>query len=105
MIRWYMRIDRKVVEQRSLFDLSWSHHRLSSCLNKTESMSFRPFNQRLFQRYRPITDIGRLSSESAVVQVSRFRLNGARKRVSYSPPDDSGCDARRRRSAQSQNLH
>src|SRR5208282_1535504 len=49
MIRWCMRINREVVEQRTLFDLPWSHHRLSSCLNRTESMSLRPFNQRLFQ--------------------------------------------------------
>jgi hypothetical protein len=49
-----MRIDREVVEQRTLFDLPWSHHRLSSCLNRTESTSFCPFNQRLFQQYLPI---------------------------------------------------
>jgi hypothetical protein len=52
-----MRFDREIVEQRTLFDLSWSHHRLSSCLNRTESMSFRPFNQRLFQQYRPEADV------------------------------------------------
>jgi hypothetical protein len=56
MIRWYMRVDREVVEQRTLSDLPWSYHRLSSCLNRTESMSFRPFNQRLFQQYRPSPD-------------------------------------------------
>jgi hypothetical protein len=57
MIRWYMRIDREVVEQRTLFDLPWSHHRLSSCLNRTESMSFRPFNQRLFQQNLRVSKI------------------------------------------------
>ena len=44
---WYMRVDRVVVKQRTLFDLP-SRHRLSSCLNRTESASFRPFNQDFF---------------------------------------------------------
>src|SRR5208282_2709808 len=30
MIRRYVRIEREVVEQHTLFDLPWSHHRLSS---------------------------------------------------------------------------
>jgi hypothetical protein len=33
MIRRHMCIEREVVEQRTLFDLPWSHHRLSSCLS------------------------------------------------------------------------
>jgi hypothetical protein len=53
MIRWYMRIDREVVEQRALFDLPWSHHRLSSCLNKTESMSLRSSTSDFFNRIGP----------------------------------------------------
>jgi hypothetical protein len=44
MIRRHMGIEREVVEQHTLFDLPWSHHRLSSCFNSTESASFRPFN-------------------------------------------------------------
>src|SRR5271169_789317 len=33
MIPRHMRIKREVVEQRTLFDLPWSHHRLSPCLS------------------------------------------------------------------------
>jgi len=33
MIRRHMRIEREVVEQHTLFDLPWSHHRLSSCFS------------------------------------------------------------------------
>src|SRR4029077_7419548 len=33
MISRHMSIEREVVEQHTLFDLPWSHHRLSSCLS------------------------------------------------------------------------
>ena len=33
MIRRHMCIEREVVEQHTLFDLPWSHHRISSCLS------------------------------------------------------------------------
>jgi hypothetical protein len=33
MIARHMRIEREVVEQRALFDLPRSHHRLSSCFS------------------------------------------------------------------------
>ena len=33
MISRHMSIEREVVEQHTLFDLPWSHHRLSSCIS------------------------------------------------------------------------
>src|SRR5271167_4804993 len=54
----YMLLERELVEQRTLFDSSLTHHLCHSSLNiRSESATQRRGNPKVFQRNLPIADI------------------------------------------------
>jgi hypothetical protein len=62
MIRRHMGVEREIVEQRILFDLLWSHHRLSSCFSTgLNQRAFTVSTSKFFNRIGLKSDIDQIA--------------------------------------------
>jgi hypothetical protein len=81
-----MSFERKLIEQRSLFDLPMSHHDLQSCqLDRLNSLiSLRRNRSRLFQQNRPQGDAS-ASIETLGASAPEFRSSSLRSAAARLP--------------------